>query len=254
MLGPEHDAARKYYSQLKLTRISVEFAIQEKPLGTADAVKSAETFAGGRHIAVMNSDNYYPPEALKALRDLPGAGLVGFERNAMLQGGNIPPERVSKFAVVRMDDRRRMTRIHEKPDEATIASLPEPVCISMNCWRFGPKIFDACRAIGPSPRNEYEIPDAVQYAIDRLGETFYVAPVRAGAGPLQPRRHRRRRSVRQGHGGAAVKKGTFLPVTRLKKGDIQLFPPGRAADRSDATSGGKSRKSPFFQGRPVHED
>ena len=228
VLGPEHDAARKYYSQLKLTRISVEFAIQEKPLGTADAVKSAETFAGGRHIAVMNSDNYYPPEALKALRDLPGAGLVGFERNAMLQGGNIPPERVSKFAVVRMDDRRRMTRIHEKPDEATIASLPEPVCISMNCWRFGPKIFDACRAIGPSPRNEYEIPDAVQYAIDRLGETFYVAPVRARcwtspAAPTSPPSLSASRAWRCG----------------CEKGDV---PPGHAAEkRGHSTFPSRSR-------------
>lgn len=179
VLGPEHDAARKYYSELPLSRISVEFAVQEKPLGTADAVRSAEAFARGGHIAVMNSDNYYPPLALKALRDLPGAGLAGFERKSMLQGGNIPAERVSKFAVVRVDDRGRMTRIHEKPDDVTIASLPEPVCISMNCWRFGPKIFDACRAIKPSPRNEYEITDAVQYAIDHLGETFHVAPVRA---------------------------------------------------------------------------
>ena len=179
VIGPEHDAVRKYYSELNPRRISIEFAIQEKPLGTADAVKAAEEFARGEHIAVMNSDNYYPPAALAALRELPGAGLVGFERKSMIEGGNIPPERVSKFAVVRVDERGRMTRIHEKPDEATIASLPEPVCISMNCWRFGPKIFEACRKITPSPRGEYEITDAVQYAIDHLGETFYVAPVRA---------------------------------------------------------------------------
>jgi len=46
--------------------------------------------------------------------------------------------------------------------------------VGMNCWRFTPTIFQACRSIGPSPRGELEITDAAQYAIDRLGERFHV--------------------------------------------------------------------------------
>ena len=49
----------------------------------------------------------------------------------------------------------------------------------MNCWRFGPRIFEACRNIEPSQRGELELPDAVQYAIDKLGEAFEVVRVRA---------------------------------------------------------------------------
>ena len=49
----------------------------------------------------------------------------------------------------------------------------------MNCWRFGPSIFRACRAIRPSPRGEFEIPDAVQHVIHALGETFSAVQVRA---------------------------------------------------------------------------
>ena len=60
------------------------------------------------------------------------------------------------------------------PDEQTIASLAEPVCLSMNCWRFGPAIFDACRNIKPSKRGELELSDAVQYAIEQLNEPFGV--------------------------------------------------------------------------------
>lgn len=41
---------------------------------------------------------------------------------------------------------------------------------------FGPAIFRAAGSIKPSPRGELEIPDAVQYAIDRLGESFRVLP------------------------------------------------------------------------------
>ena len=65
-----------------------------------------------------------------------------------------------------------MTSIIEKPDKQTIEQLPDPVCVSMNCWRFNPSIFTACRSIAPSPRGEFEIPDAVQYSIDSLGERF----------------------------------------------------------------------------------
>ena len=46
--------------------------------------------------------------------------------------------------------------------------------VSMNCWRFSPVIFDACRAIPRSARNEYELADAVQYAMGTLGERFRV--------------------------------------------------------------------------------
>ena len=51
--------------------------------------------------------------------------------------------------------------------------------MGVNCWRFGPAIFEACRRIGLSPRGELEITDAVQYALDVLGEPFRVLKVRA---------------------------------------------------------------------------
>jgi glucose-1-phosphate thymidylyltransferase len=49
----------------------------------------------------------------------------------------------------------------------------------MNCWRLGPTIFEACRNIQPSPRGELELPDAVQYALETLGEPFGVVTVSA---------------------------------------------------------------------------
>jgi glucose-1-phosphate thymidylyltransferase len=47
----------------------------------------------------------------------------------------------------------------------------------MNCWRFTPAIFEACRRIPPSPRNEFEITDAVQYVIDVLRHPFRAVTV-----------------------------------------------------------------------------
>ena len=180
VIGPEHDAVREYYGEkISLERLSIEFAVQEKPLGTADAVAAAEEFAAGEPVLVINSDNYYPVESLRQLRELDCSGLAAFDRDGMLAGSNIPRERLTKFAVVESDEREYMTRIIEKPDEATLASLVEPICVSMNCWRFGPAIYPACRAIPPSPRGELELPDAVQYAIDKLSDPFKVLTFKA---------------------------------------------------------------------------
>ena len=172
VIGPEHDAVRRYYVGLAMRRVSVEFAVQERPRGTADAVAAAERFAAGDPFLCVNSDNYYPPEALRALGEMSGAGLAAFDRDAMLAGGNIPPERVQRFAILDVDGAGLMRRIIEKPSEAQLAAMGRPLWLSMNCWRFEASIFEACRSIEPSPRGELEITSAVQHAIDRLGVSF----------------------------------------------------------------------------------
>jgi dTDP-glucose pyrophosphorylase len=180
VIGPEHDVIREYYGRrVAHERLDFAFACQNEPKGTADAVAAAESFADGEPFAVINSDNYYPVEALQSLRNQPGCAVALFERDAMLAGGNVRQERIKGFAVAKFDARGHLERIVEKPDETVLNALPKPLWVSMNCWRFGPSIFDACRAIAPSPRGEFEIPDAVQYAMHQLGETFYTVTVRA---------------------------------------------------------------------------
>ena len=46
----------------------------------------------------------------------------------------------------------------------------------MNCWRFGPTIFEACRSIDRSLRGEYEIPDAVLYSVQQQCVRFRIVP------------------------------------------------------------------------------
>lgn len=175
IVGPEHEELRCYYGHtLKYQRLELGFAIQVRPLGTADAVAAAESFAADEPFLVINSDNYYPTAALASLRALRGPGLAAFSRQGMLAGSNIPPERLSRFAIVEADDQGCLRRIVEKPDPALLASLPEPVVVSMNCWRFDQGIFAACRAVKPSPRGELELTDAVQYAAEVLGQRFQV--------------------------------------------------------------------------------
>jgi glucose-1-phosphate thymidylyltransferase len=189
VVAPEHDEIRQYYEEAaRPGRIAVEYAVQHEPLGTADAVAAAESFAAGDPVLVLNSDNYYPVEALRQLHRQDGFATALFERDAMFSQSNIPADRVRQFALGRIDSRGFLAQIIEKPEGAVLASMPRPHWVSMNCWRFRPSIFDACRAVQPSPRGELEITDAVQYVIDVLGEPIRVAKVRSPVLDLTSRR------------------------------------------------------------------
>ena len=81
--------------------------------------------------------------------------------------------------MVEVDAEGSLRRIVEKPSAGLLAGLGDSIGVSMNCWRFDERIFAACDAIEPSARGEFEITDAVQYAIDHLGVCFTVVPIAA---------------------------------------------------------------------------
>jgi dTDP-glucose pyrophosphorylase len=174
VIGPEHDTVRRYYSvESPPTRITVEFAVQEKPLGTADAVLAAEAFTRQEPFVVMNSDNYYPVEALRPLTTAPPPAIIAFARSALIADGNVPPERVGRFGALTIDDEDYLVSITPRPGDVPLDKSGE-VYASMNCWLFDSTIFEACRRVTPSPRNELELPRAVQLGIDTMGMRFKV--------------------------------------------------------------------------------
>ncbi len=178
VLGPEHGVVREWYGRhSRPTRVRVGFATQAKPLGTADAVLAAEGFTGSDRFLVVNSDNYYPVEALRALRTLQGSGggLAAFTRRSLLEAGNLSAERVARFPTVRVTADGALESLDEPPAADGEAPVAGPgALVSMNCWLFTPAIFRACRAVGPAASGELELPDAVRYAATRLGERFDV--------------------------------------------------------------------------------
>lgn len=175
---------------LDTDRLQIELVTQAEPKGTADAVLAARTAVGADgEFAVLNGDNYYSVEVLRALQALEGPGLVAFDRAGLLERGesNLDRDRMARFAIVQADSTKRLTRIVEKPDSVTYASLPEPVLVSLNCWRFSPAIFPACEKIPLSERGELELTAAVQFAIDELGEIFRVSTSTAAVLDLSER-------------------------------------------------------------------
>jgi dTDP-glucose pyrophosphorylase len=192
VIGPEHGVVRDYYERTRPPeRVRITFAVQQDARGTADAVLSAERFAGQAPFLVLNSDNYYPVDVLRALVALDGQGLPAFRRSTLIEQGNIDPDRIRSFAMLSIDEDGTLQDIVEKPDAETFArdfaDRGDEVRVSMNCWRFGPSIFTACRNIQPSPRGELELPNAVRHAVRVMGERFRAIPVDTGVLDLSRR-------------------------------------------------------------------
>ena len=180
VIGPEHDAIRDFCAEKDL---DVSFAIQNEPKGTADAVIAAEEFIDRDELfLVVNSDNHYPVDSLRRLREVNRPAMLAFDRESLIEKSNIAEDRIAKFATVEVGDDGMMKRIIEKP-----AIVDPSHFVSMNAWLFPPEIFAACRAIGPSERGEFEIPTAVQYAINELGIEFAAVKTREGILDLSSR-------------------------------------------------------------------
>ena len=181
VVSPNDETIRARYSGEqgeRLTRLRVSFAVQQAPIGTADALLATEEFVAGEQFVVMNSDNYYPVDGLRRLREADGAATLAFSRVGLLRDGQIPADRLARYAVLEIDDDGFVTNVIEKPSEATLVERDEAL-ISMNVWRFNAEIFRACRDVQPSPRGELELPMAVALAVGVLGMRIRALPIDA---------------------------------------------------------------------------
>ena len=161
VVGPEHEDFRRHIDSLELKRLTIDLAVQTEPLGTADAVLSAESAVDGEPFLMVNGDNYYPRQVLRDLARHRGNALAGFDRAALVAESNIPAERIAAFALVRARN-GALEEIVEKPSAEVVRAAGPHAPVSMNAFRFTPEIFAACRRITPSPRGELEIVDAVR--------------------------------------------------------------------------------------------
>ena len=192
VVAPDHEMLARYFADNPPQRVRISFLVQPEPRGTADAVLAVEPWAGTDPFLVMNADNLYPVAALRDLASLDGPGFPAFDADDLVATSNIPAARIRAFAFVELDDEGYLRSIIEKPGDA-VASAPVGVAIprspvasgfrrknhavSMNCWRFDARIFDACRDVPMSARGEYEIPEAVGLAAAR-GVKIKAVPAR----------------------------------------------------------------------------
>ena len=164
VVAPDHEAmARHYTGAGRPRRLRLAFAVQEEPIGTANAVAAAETWTGDDPFLVINGDNYYAVRTLASLVGRAGAATALYRAETLLARSNIPADRIRAFALGMVED-GRLARIVEKPTPEQAAALGDAL-VSMTCWRMPPAIHAACRRVTRSVRGEYELVDAVNALI-----------------------------------------------------------------------------------------
>jgi dTDP-glucose pyrophosphorylase len=133
----------------------IEYVWQDQQRGLADAVLQAAPVVTD-DLLVCNGDNVFST-GLDRLRDAhTGAGTLLVE--------TVSRAEARTTGVVVTDEHGDVRQFVEKPDD------PPGTLVGSGAYAFSPAIFDACRAIEPSDRGEYELPDAVTWLVDR-GET-----------------------------------------------------------------------------------
>jgi glucose-1-phosphate thymidylyltransferase len=130
----------------------VSYVTQDEPLGLAHALLTAEDFLAHGPFVMYLGDNL--------LRD----GITGLvdafrssQPDALILLTHVPDP--SNYGVAELDA-DRVVRLVEKPSD------PPSDLALVGVYMFGPKVFDAARAIEPSGRGELEITDAIQRLID----------------------------------------------------------------------------------------
>ncbi|MGC4153247.1 MAG: sugar phosphate nucleotidyltransferase [Propionicimonas sp.] len=186
VIGPEHQAVRRYYDSLPQRRVRISYAIQAEPRGTADAVAAAAGFTGRDRFVVVNGDNLYPVDSLRRLAAEPGLATVGFSPGGLVANSNIPADRIAAFALLTADSAGNVADLIEKPGTQEVAAAGTGRWVSMNCWLLGPPVFEACAAIPLSPRGELEVVDAVRWLID-AGERISLVTSTEGVWDLSSR-------------------------------------------------------------------
>lgn len=179
VVPPAHEALRRHFDDHPPTRLRVRLAVQPEADGTAGAVAAARASVDDSHFLVVNGDNLYPVEAMRALAALDGCGLAAFSRETLTRDGGFSAARVAAFATVDHDAGGWLTGITEKPPVAEVERSGPATLVSMNLWKGSHALFDACDDVPRSSRGERELPAAVMLAVTR-GTPFRVIPC-AGA-------------------------------------------------------------------------
>ena len=162
--GPEHlDAFRAVLgdgAHLGVDRL--EFAVQERPGGIAEALGLTEAFADGGPIVLMLADNLLErsiAEMVAAFEKEPdGARLLLSEMH--------DPDHLRHLGVPELDGAGRIVSIVEKP-----SSPPSPYAVT-GVYCYEPSVYDVVKTLVPSGRGELEITDVNNHFI-REGAVAY---------------------------------------------------------------------------------
>lgn len=135
--------------------ISINYAIQKKPEGLAQAFIIGEKFIGNSNVALALGDNiffgqHFSEKLQSAINNTKGATIFGY---------HVPdPER---FGVIEFDKKNKVKSIEEKP------GLPKSNYAVTGLYFYDNDVINMAKSIKPSKRGEIEITDINKIYLDR---------------------------------------------------------------------------------------
>lgn len=167
--------------------LNISFAIQYipknrvKPFGTADALfQAVEQYPelNSEFYTVCNSDNLYSTKALKYLRTVESSNaFISYDRDYL----EFPLERISRFAIAKLDNKNNLKDIIEKPEAEQVEKSKDAegkVRVSMNAFKFnGKALYQYLKDCPVHPvRDEKELPTVLLNMIKGSSETALGIP------------------------------------------------------------------------------
>lgn len=135
--------------------LNIEYAVQEKPNGLAEAFIIGEDFIGDDNVALILGDNIYHGPGLSQLVQKAAAK----ESGATVFGYHVSdPER---FGVVEFDDEMNAVSIEEKPEH------PKSNYAVTGLYFYDNDVVKIAKNVKPSPRGEVEITDINKEYLER---------------------------------------------------------------------------------------
>ena len=141
--------------------ICIEYAVQDKPNGLAEAFIVGENFIGNNQVSLILGDNIFYGQGLKeflqkGMQQVNGATVFGYQVR--------DPER---FGVVEFDENNSVISIEEKP------LVPKSNYAVTGLYFYDNDVIEIAKNLDPSSRGELEITDVNNVYLQR--ETLHVA-------------------------------------------------------------------------------
>jgi glucose-1-phosphate thymidylyltransferase len=135
--------------------IEIEYAVQPRPEGLAQAFIIGREFVANEHVALILGDNIFHGQGLQLMLARAASRASGATVFAM------PVEDPQRFGVVELNDQRRPVSIAEKPVE------PRSNLAVTGLYFYDSQVVDVAAQMRPSPRGELEITDVNRFYLER---------------------------------------------------------------------------------------
>jgi len=149
VVGYEGEKIRSHFGRGESLGLRLSYFVQERALGTANAVALVEQYAEGADFLLVYGDLLLTSAAFNEL-------LRGHRRHGMMAMAVVPVEEPSQFGVVQVED-GMVKSIVEKPKEAVQGNL-----INAGMYVLSNDIFKHIEKTAKSQRGEYEFTDTLQ--------------------------------------------------------------------------------------------